>query len=119
MSNNRIWRYGFLGTLVIISFCSRAQSDSVVARPVYFYTVHVGGLLAKDSPPSFSVSTIHGMRHKRIAVGLGVGYDAFIEWRTLPVFASLTYDLATGANQNAFAPARQSARPGCGPCRRW
>jgi hypothetical protein len=69
---------------------------------VYFYTVHAGGLFEKDKAPSLSVSTIHGMRHKRLAAGLGIGYDAYTEWRSMPVFASLSYDLSGSRNQNAL-----------------
>ena len=39
-----------------------------------------------------SLSTIHGIRHKRFALGIGLGYDVYQEWRTLPLFGSLAYD---------------------------
>ena len=101
MNNTRV-RYCLLTCLLTASLSSVAQSDSVVSGPAYFYTIHAGGLLAKENAPSLSVSMIHGMRHKRIAVGLGIGYDAYAEWRSVPVFASLSYDLSGSANQNAF-----------------
>ena len=102
MNNIHIQRYSLLVWLVTASCYSIAQSDSIVARPVYFYSIHTGGLFAKENAPSLSISTIHGMRHKRIAVGLGIGYDVYSEWRTMPVFASLSYDMSHSARPNAF-----------------
>jgi hypothetical protein len=102
MNNTRIQRYCLLGWFVTASLNSIAQPDSVLVKPVYFYSFHTGGLFAKENAPSLSVSTIHGMRHKRIAVGLGIGYDAYTEWRSMPVFASLSYDLSANAKPNAF-----------------
>jgi hypothetical protein len=40
----------------------------------------------------FTSSFIHGLRFNRLAVGLGIGYDAYVDWRVMPIFINLNYD---------------------------
>lgn len=85
-----------LFVLIVLSPAVSAQSDSSFSKkPTYFYTVHAGGLLAKKgNGSSLTTSTIHGIRYKNLAFGIGLGYDAYLEWRALPVFGSVSYDFA-------------------------
>jgi hypothetical protein len=83
-----------LVTLIILLFpvLLKAQQDTVpVANHLsYFSTIHSGVLMAKkDEGVTVSVSTLHGIRYKSFFGGLGIGYDAYNEWRVVPFFASL------------------------------
>lgn len=53
----------------------------------------------KGNGSTLSVSFTHGVRIKRFSIGAGLGYDAYLNWRTMPVFASVSYD---------FDPAKKS-----------
>jgi hypothetical protein len=98
MRNNLL----LLAFLVGSSFSVFAQPDSTASKISYFNSFHAGGLFGKKGSGSGeSFSTIHGIRFKRFAFGIGVGYDAYQEWRTLPVFASVTYDFLK-LRDNAF-----------------
>lgn len=83
--------------LIGVSSEIRAQSDSssVSKRQfLYFNNFLAGGLLGKSGQGSFlSLSTTHGIRIKRLALGAGVGFDSYINWKTLPLFGTLSYDL--------------------------
>lgn len=84
------------------SFLASAQSDSTRNKISYFNAFHAGGLFGKKGNGSGeSFSTIHGIRLRKVAFGIGVGYDAYQEWRTLPVFASFTYEFLA-IRYNAF-----------------
>lgn len=88
--------------LFFVSCSVLAQSDSTFSKATYFNSVHAGGLLGKKGHgSSLTASTIHGIRIKRISLGIGAGYDAYLEWRTLPVFGSVGYDFLP-LRQNAF-----------------
>jgi hypothetical protein len=79
--------------LLLISFFAIGQADSSFSKLSYFNSFHAGGLFGKKGNGSgASFSTIHGIRIEKFAFGIGVGYDAYREWRTLPVFVSLNYD---------------------------
>lgn len=88
--------------LLCLSFSAPAQSPPVSPALAYFLSVHAGGLLGKNGQgSSLTTSLIQGVRYKRMALGLGVGYDAYVDWRTLPVFASLSGDIFH-VRENAF-----------------
>lgn len=74
-----------------------AQSDSTFTGTYYFGSLNSGVLFGKKgNGNSFSVSTIHGVRYKRFALGAGLGYDAYPDWNVLPLFASVGYDVVQG-----------------------
>lgn len=88
--------------IVFSSFSVSAQPDSSFSKATYFNSIHAGGLLGKKgNGSSLTASIIQGIRNKNFAFGIGIGYDAYLEWRTLPVFGSLSYDFA-GFRENAF-----------------
>jgi hypothetical protein len=82
-----------------------AQPDTLKAEHyVSYYNQFVaGGLFGKKGTGStLTISTTHGVRYKRASVGLGLGYDSYLDWRTLPVFTGISYDLATTRSHNAL-----------------
>ena len=88
--------------ILFLSFPAGAQSDSSYSDISYFVSIHSGGLLGKKAQgSSLSVSLVQGVRHNRFALGVGVGYDSYAEWQTVPLFASVAYDLA-GRRRGAF-----------------
>lgn len=79
--------------IVFSTFSSYAQSDSASSKAHYFYSIHTGGLFGKKNKGStFTASFIQGIRYKNVSFGVGVGYDAYLDWRTLPMFGSLNFD---------------------------
>ena len=96
----------------IILFCflslcisTLAQSDSVSVsknRIKYFNNVLVGGLFGESGQGTgFSISTTHGVRISRFAIGAGLGYDSYMDWKAVPFFGSVSFDFAK-LRQNAF-----------------
>jgi hypothetical protein len=89
--------------ILLLPFSSFAQSDSVSARPHYFFSVYSGALLAKKgNGTSVTTAIIQGIRYKRFAIGAGVGYDAYLDWRVVPLFLSTAFDLISGVNNSLF-----------------
>jgi hypothetical protein len=92
---------GLLFIFLACSFFVWAQPDSIPSKkPSYFNSFHAGGLFGKKGNGSGeSFSMIHGIRFQKFGYGLGVGYDAYQEWRTVPFFASVNLDFrAVGEN---------------------
>jgi hypothetical protein len=91
--------------LLGISFSALAQTDSTTIRKNrirYFNNFLAGGLLGDDGQGTgFSISTTHGIRINRLALGAGVGYDSYYDWRVVPFFGSISYDFAR-IKSNAF-----------------
>lgn len=97
---NRIF---FLPTFLLFSVVAFGQSESAHSKASYFFSVHSGGLLGGGGQSSsFTTSLIQGLRVKKFAFGVGLGYDAVAEWRTLPVFASLRSDFAKVRQHNFY-----------------
>ncbi|MEX2230512.1 MAG: hypothetical protein WD824_00010 [Cyclobacteriaceae bacterium] len=87
-------------SIFFVSFCAVGQADSLDSKPSYFLSIYSGGLLGKKGKGSaMTVSLIQGVRHKRFAFGAGIGYDAYTEWRTFPIFGSVAFDLSKGRNR--------------------
>ena len=91
-----------LSLFAFIPFFVSAQPDSIASQFGYFNAFHAGGLFGKSGNGSdVSVATIHGVQLNKFRVGIGVGYDAYENWRTLPVFLSAAYDFLP-VRGNAF-----------------
>jgi hypothetical protein len=90
--------------MIIFPFITAsAQSDSASKKSTYFFSLHAGGLLSKTGDGTFlSASTIHGVRKQTVAFGVGLGYNAYLQWRTFPVFASISYDFASLSHSAFF-----------------
>ena len=88
--------------VVFGTFSVSAQPDSSFSKVTYFNSIHAGGLLGKKgNGSSLTASLIHGVRYKNSSFGIGIGYDAYRDWRTMPLFGSVSYDFARIRN-NAF-----------------
>ena len=102
--------------LVFLSFLATGQSDSSFSRPSYFVSIHAGGLLGKKgNGSSLSSALLSGVRYKHFALGAGIGYDVYNEWRTMPVFGSLGYDFARRAGNPFFVQVNAGYSRGWNP----
>ena len=80
-----------------------AQSDSSASSSSCFFIIHSGALLGKKGySTSATASLMPGIRYQRFGFGVGVGYDAYIDWRTLPLFAGVSYDLSRSKKRTMF-----------------
>jgi len=88
--------------LLLISFFAIGQADSSFSKPSYFLSLHAGGLLGKKGyGSSLTSALLQGVRYRGFTFGVGIGYDAYAEYRAIPVFGSLGCDLAS-VRMNAF-----------------
>lgn len=93
----------FLLPFLFFSFAALGQSESVPSKASYFFSVHTGGLLGgAGQGSSFTTSLIQGVRVKKFAFGVGLGYDALAEWRTLPVSGIVRFDFAKAGRDNFY-----------------
>jgi hypothetical protein len=86
-------------TIAIFSCCHLfAQTDSVAQSKKkihYFNSFLIGGLFGKSEQGSgVTLSMVHGVRFQRLAVGAGIGMDYYQDWKMLPVFGSISFDVA-------------------------
>jgi hypothetical protein len=92
----------FSVTAILTAF---GQVDSVNGAPKVRYanSFSFGTLLGKDGDVStFSFETIHGVRFKKVFVGLGVGYDTYTEWTVVPMIATVSFDVWTRRSNAVF-----------------
>ncbi len=98
-------RTSLLIFLACTSFGSMAQTVDVEVpkkKLTYFNTFLAGGLMGeKGKGTGVTLSTIHGVRLKRAAFAAGIGFDSFFDWKTLPIFGSVSYDFGK-IRSNAF-----------------
>jgi hypothetical protein len=70
----------------------------------YYFNIQTGALIGCGDckigkEVTFSTSTIHGIRvGKKLRVGAGLGFDSYPNWQTLPLFGSVSWDLAGKKN---------------------
>lgn len=98
-------KISLIGLLILFSFAAWGQTDSLTVekrKVVYFNNVLAGGLFGESGQESgLSLSTTHGIRWGRMALGAGVGFDSYLHWKAVPFFGSISVDLAR-IKQNAF-----------------
>lgn len=90
-----------------ITFGSIAQAVEVEPAPKkklrYFNSFLAGGLMGESGKGTgVTLSTIHGVRLNRIAFGAGVGFDSYFDWKTLPIFGSISYDFGKIKSNGLF-----------------
>lgn len=96
----------------IVIFCFVCSSLSLIAQTddestakkkvLYFNNFSAGGLLGKSGyGTGVTLSTTHGVRLNRLAFGGGVGFDSYMDWKTIPVFGSISFDFGK-IGRNAF-----------------
>ena len=79
------------------------DSSAVAKRKITYYNnILAGGLLGESGKGSgLTISTTHGVRINRFAIGAGVGFDSYFDWKAVPVFGSIGFDFAK-IKRNAF-----------------
>ncbi len=81
---------------VCVNLVAAAQTVDVEVpkkKVTYFNTFLAGGLMGEEGKGTgVTLSTVHGVRLKRAAFGAGIGFDSYFDWKTLPVFGSVSYD---------------------------
>ncbi len=94
-----------LASILFMSACYSvfAQSDSTFVRPPWFVSLHSGALAGTvGNGTTASVSATAGVRMRRLSLGVGAGYDTYLEWKTLPVFTALSYDVIRRPDHSFF-----------------
>lgn len=81
-----------------------AQTDSLKhdGQKIRYWNNFLFGGLTGDHKTDFSFATTHGIRLGRMAVGLGIGLDAYGDWKVFPMFASASFDFARIKNNALF-----------------
>jgi hypothetical protein len=91
--------------LIIFYASALAQRDSVIterSRLTYSNSFMVGGLFGKeDTDNTFTAGMNHGIRYGRLATGIGLGFDSYTDWRTIPLYGYAAVDFAM-IRQNAI-----------------
>jgi hypothetical protein len=78
------------------------------SRTGYFYNFQFGHLFGQKTESdahnvTFTTSTLHGVTiGRKLRAGVGLGIDAYLDWTALPVFGSVSWDLAGTQNTHAF-----------------
>jgi hypothetical protein len=90
-------------TALHFSLLAQTEKSEVPERKVIYYNSFLaGGLLADQGQGTgVTLSMVHGVRLKRFAFGAGIGLDSYLDWKTLPVFGSVSFDFGKVKN-NAF-----------------
>jgi|SRR5690349_10957627 len=92
-----------VSVLICLSFSTKAQRDSTASSSTGFVSLYYGTLIGKRGlGPSVSAAMTGGVRHKRVQLGVGFGYDTYSQWQLLPVFATVGYDVLKGRNYAFF-----------------
>lgn len=42
---------------------------------------------------SYTADLVQGVKLKRLRIGLGIGFDSFARWQTMPLFGQVSYDV--------------------------
>jgi len=81
---------------------SLVGSDSSVRRSgvAYYFTFGMGAMIgceqcrATGTTASFTTSLVQGVRiGRKGSIGAGIGFDAYENWKTVPLFGSASWDL--------------------------
>src|SRR5689334_11137337 len=87
----------------------RSQTEDafmVSQKPAYFFSVSGGTLIGckcDGEGVSSTFSVINGITiMKKIRTGIGVGFDSYYGWNTLPIFGMVSFDLWGNRNTSAL-----------------
>jgi len=86
-------------------FRDTVQNDKLIQ---YFFNVQAGPMIGckeceKGKEVTFTSSTVHGITvGKKLRTGLGVGFDSYYSWQTLPLFGSASWDVIGTRNTQAL-----------------
>lgn len=91
-------RTSFVILLACVSITGYSQTVDVEVpkrKLTYFNTFLAGAMMGESGKGTgVTLSTIHGVRLKRAAFGAGIGFDSYFDWKTLPIFGSVSFDFA-------------------------
>ena len=89
---------------VIASSMAQTPDVEVLKKKVtYFNTFLAGGLMGETGKGTgVTLSTVHGVRLKSAAFGAGIGFDSYLDWKTLPIFGSVSFDFAKIRSNTLF-----------------
>jgi hypothetical protein len=74
----------------------------------YFFTIQVGSLVGcndcdRGKDFTFSAATVHGVSvGNKLRLGVGLGFDSYLNWQTLPLFGQASWDLFGSRDKNAL-----------------
>src|SRR5690606_3873217 len=97
----------FIFTFIVL-FQSQAlgQADSTPqsTQPIHYYNSFLsGGLIGEQAKhASLSFTMLHGIRIKRMALGVGIGHDSYIQWRAYTLFGSVAVDVLNNGKRAFF-----------------
>lgn len=84
------------------------QDTILIRRHVYFLSLQTGALVGCSScsdgkDVSFTFSFVNGITiGEKIRAGIGLGFDSYVGWQTLPAFTSLSWDVFGNKDRNAL-----------------
>jgi len=85
----------------------KSEEPQLTKKIEYFFNVQSGMLVGcndcgKSKDYTFSATSIHGITiGQKLRAGLGLGFDSYQNWQTLPLFAVASWDLIGNKNKNA------------------
>jgi len=74
----------------------------------YFFNIQTGALVGcndcgKGKEFTFSVATAQGMTiGNKFRAGIGIGFDSYQNWQTLPIYGTVSWDLIGNKTKNAL-----------------
>lgn len=86
-------------------FRDTLQNDQRIG---YFFNVQSGAMIGCNDcefskEVTFSAATTHGITiGRKLRTGIGIGFDSYFEWTTMPIFGSLSWDLLGTKNTQAL-----------------
>jgi hypothetical protein len=114
--------------LVVFFSSAVAQRDSLITKRsvlTYSNSFMIGGLFGEDgSDNTFTAGMNHGIRYGRLATGIGLGFDSYTDWRSIPLYGYVAVDFATirpnafylfvsgGYSKSWYAPGQEDGAPG-------
>jgi hypothetical protein len=89
--------------LFSISFFASGNTADSARKVIYYNQFLAGGLFGKtENIATLGASTIHGVKFKGAAIGLGLAYDAYRDWKTTPFLISFSVDLGRPKNNSLY-----------------
>lgn len=79
-----------------------AQDSAGVRKPHYFITYASGMMMGKEQMDAttvgFTTSLVQGVVVGRLRAGVGIGYDSYTQWHTMPLYGQVSYDILGKGN---------------------
>lgn len=103
-SRMRISLLTILLTAISFSLLGQAEKTEVSGRKaIYYNSFLAGGLLADQGQGTgVTLSMVHGVRVKRFSFGAGIGLDSYLDWKTMPLFGSVSFDFGKVKNNSFY-----------------